>query len=118
MAAGAADPIITASCPADPCPASPCSKGVGEVDNPLAELCGTARGPGTSAAISGLPKGPLRAVSAAKGEIGRGGSGTRRTGAVDVIGDVDCPAAGRNAAGPLAGPPTGNAPFSNCSNGS
>src|SRR5882672_1798663 len=85
IAAGAADPIITASDPAD----VPFPKGVGKVEDSVGELWGTARGPGASAVISGLPNGPLRTLSAAKGEIERGGSGARRTGGADVVGD--CP---------------------------
>src|SRR5258705_10703 len=51
IAAGAADPIITASDPAD----VPFPKGVGKVEDSVGELWGTARGPGASAVISGLP---------------------------------------------------------------
>src|SRR5882724_8393038 len=111
MAAGAADPINTASEP----DVEPCPKGVGAVEESPGELCGTARGPGASADISGLPKGPFSALSAAKGEIDRGGSGARRIGGAG--GDV-CLAAGRNAVGPAAGTPTGKAPLNNCSKGS
>jgi len=75
--AGAADPMMTASGTV----AEACPKGLGGASGSLGEPCGTARGPGTSADISGLPKGPLRAESAAKGEMERGGSGARRAGA-------------------------------------